>query len=112
MLATLLHMPRWLVAVVALCVLGGYLQQAECKLFGCQHSHTAEAQTAEHGTGSASHSEDGQCQCQCHFVTLAPGETSASYCPLVRVAVLYPSKWIEHTSEAPCADIEHPPQLA
>ena len=112
MLATLLRLPSWLVAVVALCVLGGYAHQAETKLFGCRHSHLAEAPSADHGTGSAAHSEDDQCPCPCHFVTLTPCEPPTLYYSPVRVAVLRPPDWIERSPEAPCADIEHPPQLA
>lgn len=113
MLATLFNMPKWLVALVALCVLAGYSEQVKCKIGGCKPTTAvAKADTAKgHGKPAPSHGEQ-DCQCQCHFTTLVPGEAPVSYGSFIQVVATNLPTWVGSAPEAPCLDIEHPPQLA
>lgn len=110
MLATLSNLPKWLLALVALCILAGYAEQVECKTVGCK-SAVASA-LGENEQSAPAHGGEQDCHCQCHFTTLTFGATPTTYVSFVRVVVAHPSVWVSNTPEAPCADIEHPPQLA
>lgn len=112
MLATLINMPKWLLALLALCILTGYSQQVRCKLTGCKPTvavqHSGEA---DHDDKSAPQSEDQHCECQCHFMALSTYEMPTVYVSFVAAMSTRSFVWTENAPEAPCADIEHPPQL-
>ena len=112
MLATLFNMPKWLLAIVAVCILTGYYQQVECKLTGCNPTAVAQSGDDHQAGNSSSQSEDQHCQCQCHFLALSFGHMPTPYVSFIRAVSTSPVPRIEDAPEAPCADIEHPPQLA
>lgn len=112
MLATLFNMPKWLLAIVAVCILTGHYQQVECKLTGCKSAAVAQAGDNHQDGDSSSQVEGGHCQCQCHFLALSIGHLPTPYVSFIRAVSTSPVPWIEDAPEAPCLDIEHPPQLA
>lgn len=114
MLTTLSNLPKWLLALVALCVFAGYADQIKCKTAGCKPvvaSVETDAAGSSLAPGSA-HDGEQDCQCQCHFTTLSFDEAPAACVRFVRAVAALPPVWVDNTPEAPCADIEHPPQLA
>ena len=118
MLATLLNVPRWLVAAVVLCVLIGYAHQLECKFFGCKSPLSLAATGAcdpaapDNDDGATPCPGEHHCPGLCQFVALASCELPAPPHAPAWVSVSSYATWVERAPDAPCADIEHPPQLA
>ena len=112
MLATVSNVPKWLLAIVAVCILTGYYQQVECKLTGCKSTVVASSGDGDEGSKSTPQHEDQHCQCQCHFLTLSLCEMPPLHVSFVRAVSASALVWVDNAPEAPCMDIEHPPQLA
>ena len=110
MLATVFNLPKWLLATVVFCVVIGYCQQAECKLMGCASDVVdASAKAPAKGDPTPKGATD-PCPCQCHFSVSASFEIPPAFAFL---HLMQEGKLVErtdHAPEAPCAEIEYPPQ--
>ena len=115
MLATMSNMPKWLLALLAFCILAGYQTQIQCKINGCQSDAVAHADGGDEtsgdqqpDTGSGEH----HCQCQCHFATFVVDQSpQVRALPAHGFGISLPT-YSDRVPEALCAEIEHPPQLA
>lgn len=113
MFAAVRNWPKCFLAILAFGVIGGHFQQLECKLLGCKSAPAVQTSSAEHVNGdNSAPAGDHHCVCQCHFNALAVVESPDCYTILIGAWSDYVVDWHDHAPEAPCADIEHPPQLA
>ena len=105
-------LPRWLLILIALGVIGGQWHQMECKVFG--HRSVVASTSVEHGgkvpqpTGGAG---DG-CPFQCEFSACIASGMTPVLAPVFRLATANPPERSDRAPEAVCAEIDLPPQLA
>ena len=109
MFATVLNLPKWLLATVVLCIVIGHFQQVECKLTGCA-SVSVEVGVKTPAKGDPSpKDETGHCDCQCHF-SVASFEVPHPFAVLRFARQVRMMDRSISAPEVPCAEIEYPPK--
>ena len=110
MLATMLHLPKWLVVALVFCVVTGHWQQVQCKLVGCSWAAAdACAKAPAKGDPCPMHGK-GDCAFHCHLSVSAPFENPLPFIARLSVRELRFVERITRAPEAPSAEIEYPPQ--
>ena len=110
MFATVLNLPKWLLAALVFCIISGHCEQAGCRLLGCPSEvvHTG-AKALAQGEPTTDVAAD-HCSCQCHFSVPAPFEVPPGFAPLRLAWAARLSERAQRAPEAPCAEIEYPPR--
>ena len=109
MFATVLNLPKWLLAAVVFCVVIGHFQQVECKLTGCR-SVAADAGVKVPAKGDPTPiDESSHCDCQCHF-SVATFELPHRFAALRFARQIRMIERSINAPEVPCAEIEYPPK--
>ena len=103
--------PNCLLALLAICIVGGQFEQLGCKLSGCKAAAMAPADCAGDGDQSGPSGEHDHCACPCHFLTLAPGAFLVQFLPTSQARIGRDFLRQDHAPESPCAEIDYPPQL-
>ena len=111
MSAVLRLLPKCLLAMIALCIVGGQFHRLECQLTGCPAATLAHHAADNNDGDPAAPGDDGHCTCQCHFTTLVPVPAFTCFALFLQAQGDDRAPAAAIAPDAPCLDIEHPPQL-